>query len=124
MSKSNETLGQSSPTNNRRGCLCKNGTYSRKCCDGTLRAQGVGRITGESPSGNEYYYRVQRCGHSQHKEIHLHDTQLVVGNVYYLHFENSGHSNCYTVLNVSSSGEHHIDIATLYNDCTACLAAN
>ncbi len=47
MSKSNETLGQSSPTNNRRGCLCKNGTYSRKCCDGTLRAQGVGRITGE-----------------------------------------------------------------------------
>ncbi len=124
MSKSNETLGQSSPTNNRRGCLCKNGTYSRKCCDGTLRAQGVGRITGESPSGNEYYYRVQRCSHSEHKEIHLHDTQLVVGNVYYLHFENSGHSNCYTVLNVSSSGEHHIDTATLYNDCTACLAAN
>mgnify|MGYP003643602303 CR=1 FL=1 len=47
MSKSNETLGMSSPRGDKRGCLCKNGTYSRKCCDGTLRAQGVGRITGE-----------------------------------------------------------------------------
>jgi hypothetical protein len=47
MSKSNETLGMSSPRGDKRGCLCKNGTYSRKCCDGTLRAQGVGRTTGE-----------------------------------------------------------------------------
>ncbi len=47
MSKTNETLGQAVPSGSRRGCMCKNGTYSRKCCDGTLRAQGVGRITGE-----------------------------------------------------------------------------
>jgi hypothetical protein len=26
--------------------MCKDGTYSRKCCDGTLRSQGVGRISG------------------------------------------------------------------------------
>ena len=34
-----------SPQNDKRGCLCKNGKYSRKCCDGTLRAQGIGNIT-------------------------------------------------------------------------------
>ena len=27
------------------GCLCKNGkTYSRKCCDGSVGAQGIGKI--------------------------------------------------------------------------------
>jgi hypothetical protein len=46
MSKSNETLGNAVPNNKRRGCMCKDGTYSRKCCDGTLRSQGVGRISG------------------------------------------------------------------------------
>ena len=34
-----------SPQNDKRGCLCKNGKYSRKCCDGTLQAQGLGNIT-------------------------------------------------------------------------------
>jgi hypothetical protein len=43
--KTNETLGRNVPKNGRRGCLCKDGkTYSRKCCDGTLRAQGIGKI--------------------------------------------------------------------------------
>ena len=33
------------PTNGKRGCLCKDtNTYSRKCCDGSLWAQGIGRI--------------------------------------------------------------------------------
>jgi len=124
MSKTNETVGNAVPSGSRRGCMCKNGTYSRKCCDGTLRAQGVGKIRGEVYVGDEYYYRVQRCGHSMKKEIHLHDTELIVGNVYYLDFENSGHSNCYTVLNIASSGEHHINSATLYSDCTTCIDAN
>lgn len=35
----------SSPTSDKRACLCKNNTYSRKCCDGSLRAQGIGSIT-------------------------------------------------------------------------------
>lgn len=47
MRKNNETLGNAVPNNKRRGCMCKDGTYSRKCCDGTLRSQGIGRITGE-----------------------------------------------------------------------------
>ena len=48
MRKKFETPSHSSPRGGRRGCLCKDGkTYSRKCCDGTLRAQGIGNITGD-----------------------------------------------------------------------------
>ena len=39
-----ETKGKSSPQRGKRGCLCKDNTYSPKCCDGTLRAQGIGKI--------------------------------------------------------------------------------
>lgn len=35
----------SSPTNDKRACLCPDNTYSRKCCDGSLQAQGIGNIT-------------------------------------------------------------------------------
>ena len=35
----------SSPQNDKRACLCKDNSYSRKCCDGSLRAQGIGSIT-------------------------------------------------------------------------------
>jgi len=34
-----------SPQNDRRACLCPDGTYSRKCCDGSFEAQGIGNIT-------------------------------------------------------------------------------
>jgi len=122
--KYKKTPSRTSPRSSRRGCLCKDNTYSVKCCDGSLQAQGIGNISGHTAVGDEYYYRVQRCGHSMKKEIHLHGTELVVGNVYYLQFENSGHSNCYTVLNVSASGEHHVESSTLYDDCDACIAAN
>lgn len=37
-----------SPQNNKRACLCKNGKYSRKCCDGSFQAQGIGSITKSS----------------------------------------------------------------------------
>jgi uncharacterized protein YchJ len=34
-----------SPTHGRRGCLCKDGRkYSRKCCNGSVGAQGIGKI--------------------------------------------------------------------------------
>jgi len=34
-----------SPKTNKRACLCKDGnTYSRKCCDGSYQAQGIGKI--------------------------------------------------------------------------------
>lgn len=34
---------RTSPTNSRKGCLCKDNTYSKKCCDGSIRAQGIGK---------------------------------------------------------------------------------
>ena len=41
------TRGLSSPKNSRRSCLCTHtNTYSRKCCNGNLIAQGVGVIQG------------------------------------------------------------------------------
>jgi len=34
-----------SPTDKKKGCLCKDGrTYSRKCCDGSVQAQGIGKV--------------------------------------------------------------------------------
>ena len=36
-----------SPKDDRRACLCPDGTYSRKCCDGSFQAQGIGNITGD-----------------------------------------------------------------------------
>lgn len=39
---------KSSPKGGKRGCVCKDGTYDVKCCDGTLPAQGIGDITTEN----------------------------------------------------------------------------
>ena len=46
MSKHWVTPSRSSPKpGGNRACLCKNGKYSRKCCDGSLQAQGVVPVT-------------------------------------------------------------------------------
>ena len=44
--KSNQykTASRTSPKGGRRGCFCENNTYSLKCCDGSLQAQGIGTI--------------------------------------------------------------------------------
>jgi hypothetical protein len=43
MSEDEKTPSRSSPRGGRRGCLCRDAnTYSKKCCDGSLWAQGVG----------------------------------------------------------------------------------
>ena len=40
--KYEKTPSRTSPKNSRRGCLCKDQlTYDRKCCDGSLWAQGI-----------------------------------------------------------------------------------
>jgi hypothetical protein len=45
------TPSRTSPRGGRRGCLCKDGkTYSRKCCDGTIGAQGIGSTVGSNAS--------------------------------------------------------------------------
>jgi hypothetical protein len=38
----NKTPSKTSPKGGKRGCLCKDGTYDKKCCDGSLQAQGIG----------------------------------------------------------------------------------
>ena len=50
-----KTPSRTSPKGSRRGCLCPDGTYSSKCCDGSLQAQGVGSLVnqGESSVTNE-----------------------------------------------------------------------
>lgn len=35
-----------SPKGGKRGCLCPNGKYSSKCCDGSVQAQGIGKTAG------------------------------------------------------------------------------
>ena len=42
-------MGQktSSPKGGKRGCVCKDGTYSSKCCNGELQEQGIGSLTNQ-----------------------------------------------------------------------------
>lgn len=47
MRKNNSTPSRTSPKDDRRACLCKDkNTYHKKCCDGSLWAQGIGRTSG------------------------------------------------------------------------------
>lgn len=36
-----------SPKGGKRGCLCKDNTYSTECCNGELISQGVGATVGQ-----------------------------------------------------------------------------
>lgn len=40
----------SSPKGGKRGCLCKDGKYSQKCCNGELSEQGVGSLNQQQES--------------------------------------------------------------------------
>ena len=37
-----KTKSKTSPKGGKRGCLCKDGKYSKECCNGDLQAQGIG----------------------------------------------------------------------------------
>jgi hypothetical protein len=39
---SKQTKSKTSPKGGNRGCLCKDGTYKKECCNGDLQAQGIG----------------------------------------------------------------------------------
>ena len=41
---------RTSPQTNKRGCLCKNGKYSTKCCKGNILNQGIGKLKGQGVS--------------------------------------------------------------------------
>lgn len=36
-----------SPKGGKRGCLCKDNTYSKECCNGELIEQGIGATVGQ-----------------------------------------------------------------------------
>jgi len=40
----------SSPKGGKRGCLCADGKYSQKCCNGELSEQGIGSLVSQSTS--------------------------------------------------------------------------
>lgn len=44
-----KTESKVSPRGGKRGCLCKDGTYKKKCCDGSLQAQGIGQTASATP---------------------------------------------------------------------------
>jgi len=114
------TPSRTSPKGGRRACLCEDNTYSIKCCDGSLRAQGIGRINGEVLSGVWYGYYVQSCGNGHNHHVHIHDTPLTVGKTYYLTLENN-HNECYTILEESQAEGIHINSASVsYDNCTDC----
>ena len=110
----------SSPRNKKRGCLCRDGTYSRECCDGTYFAQGVGSVT---KTATTYHYTVTSCSGGT-KHIHLHGTELTVGNIYHLTFKHHNHTGCYTITATRNNGHFEVTSTTNYDDCSACISAN
>ena len=71
-----------------------------------------------------YKYRVTHCTSGHTHTVHIHGSELTIGNVYYIQFENTNHNGCYTVTQVHSGEGLHIDSVSVYADCTACIAAN
>lgn len=45
-----KTPSKTSPKGGKRGCICKDGTYNSKCCDGSLEAQGIGSMVNQVTS--------------------------------------------------------------------------
>jgi len=45
---SKATKSKTSPKGGNRGCLCKDGTYNKECCNGDLQAQGIGSTTNQN----------------------------------------------------------------------------
>jgi hypothetical protein len=51
MSREFKTPSYSSPRSRGRGCLCwDTNKYSKECCDGSLRAQGIGSLYAQGTS--------------------------------------------------------------------------
>ena len=119
-----ESYSRTSPRESRRACLCDNGLYSRKCCNGRMINQGIGNIYGEASLGKWYGYEVEDCSTLKVHHIHVHDTPLEVGKTYYFVMENSD-NGCHRVLNERQSEGVHAEATSIaYDDCTECQAAN
>ena len=106
-----------------RACLCKDGTYSIDCCNGSLWAQGIGNVTKEDTTG-AYKYKARHCKLNHEIHLHIHESELTIGNVYFITFDNTHHNGCYTILSTETKDGNHVKTVNLYADCTACIAAN
>ena len=42
--RKNATVSKISRVGGKRACLCHDATYHVDCCDGTLQAQGIGKV--------------------------------------------------------------------------------
>lgn len=113
-----------SPRGGRRACLCKDkNTYSIECCDGSLHAQGIGRISAEGPK--TYMYRARNCEDNHEHNVWSDTIELTIGKIYYLNLANQHHSNCYTILSTAIEvGLEITSASSLYDDCATCQAAN
>jgi len=110
-----------SPQNDKRACLCKDGkSYSKKCCDGTLEAQGIGSTVKIDTIS---YYTVTSCV-SGTQNIRVLGRSLTVGGKYYLNFVHNQLSGCYTITATRNNGDERINNETSYLNCNACIAAN
>lgn len=52
------TKSKASPVGGKRGCLCPDGTYNSECCNGDMKAQGIGKtilqgVSSITVNGNE-----------------------------------------------------------------------
>lgn len=45
---SKATKSKTSPKGGNRGCLCKDNTYKKECCNGDLQNQGIGALSGQN----------------------------------------------------------------------------
>jgi len=42
--RKNKTVSRTSRKGGKRACLCEDNTYHVDCCDGSLQAQGIGKV--------------------------------------------------------------------------------
>ena len=107
----------------KRACLCKDGTYSTKCCDGSIWAQGIGDINAQVPADANKYI-VTNCTNLKTYQVHITGVTLVLNDVYYIRFLDSNLDDCYFVSSLTSSGGNLIKSATSYTDCSDCQTQN
>ena len=79
-----------SPKGGKRGCLCKNGKYSKKCCDGELKSQGIGNITG---TGLETVTQTEVNGTRSRTRVSGQNLQQNLINRFYKYEKRSNRSN-------------------------------
>jgi hypothetical protein len=112
-----------SPKGGRRACLCwDTETYSIDCCDGSLHAQGIGRITASELFDTPWQgYYILDCASGHHHNLHYHGT-LEVGKTYNMTIEN-GDTGCHTVVREQKQeGTHIVSVGDVFDTCEECNA--